>query len=479
MAFHFRPRSVGELVSGRDDLHRVLSGGGLVMLGIGAVIGAGIFVLTGQVAAVHTGPAIVLSFLLAGTACGLAALCYSELASMIPVAGSAYTYASATLGTFVAWIIGWDLVLEYSVAASAVASGWSGYLVSFAADFGIVIPERLTQSIFDNPAGGLNPDGLIDLPAAVIVLLLSVLLALGVRLSSLANGLIVIIKLAVIIGFIVVGAHFIDPDNWRPFIPDNTGNFGEFGWSGVLRGAGIIFFAYIGFDAVSTAAQETRNPARDMPVGIIGSLAICTILYILVSIVLVGVVPYEQLNVAAPIALAVDYMGLTWFTPFIKIGAIAGLTSVMMVLLLGQSRIFYAIARDGLLPAWIGRVHPRRRTPYLSTFGVGIVVATVAALVPLRILGELVSIGTLFAFVIVCLGVMVLRYTQPNHPRAFRVPFAPFLPAAGVIICLYMMAGLPADTWMRLVAWLVIGLLIYAFYGARRAQKLRTGQGLS
>ena len=469
MKHHFRLKAIADLVADRNDLNRVLGGNGLILLGIGAVIGAGIFVLTGQVAARHTGPAIILSFLLAGTACGLAALCYSELASMIPVAGSAYTYASATLGTFIAWVIGWDLVLEYSVAASAVSTGWSAYFTSFLADWGIVIPSRFTQSMFDTEGAGINKEAFADLPAAAIVLLLSALLSLGVRQSAFVNAVIVFIKLAVIITFIVAGAFFIDPDNWRPLIPENTGVTGEFGWSGVLRGAGIIFFAYIGFDAVSTAAQETRNPQKDMPKGIIGSLAICTVLYILVSIVLVGVIPYQSLDVAAPIALAVDYMGLGWFTPFIKIGAIAGLTSVIMVLLLGQSRIFYAIARDGLLPAWLGHVHPRTRTPHLSTFFVGFIIAIVAAFVPLSILGELVSIGTLFAFVIVCAGVIVLRYTQPDHPRGFRVPFAPYLPAAGILICLYMMWGLPGDTWVRLAVWLLIGLVIYFLYGARRA----------
>ncbi|CAM3367621.1 amino acid permease [Rhodothermus bifroesti] len=472
----FIKKSIPELIEQAEDrgqgLRRVLGPWNLVSLGIGAIIGAGIFVLTGQAAAQYAGPAIVLSFILSGIGCALAGLCYAEMASMIPVAGSAYTYAYATLGQFFAWIIGWDLILEYLFGASTVAVGWSGYVVSFLKDFGIVLPSEWTQSpfTFDPKTHTWATTGaILNLPAVFIIALMTTLLVIGIRESATMNNLVVMVKIFVLLLFIGAGIFFINPDNWEPFIPPNEGKFGIYGWSGILRGAGVIFFAYIGFDAVSTAAQEARNPQRDMPIGILGSLGISTLLYVVVALVLTGIVSYKMLNVPDPIAVAVDAVGpeLFWLRPLIKIGAIAGLSSVILVMLLGQPRIFYSMARDGLLPKYFAAVHARFRTPHITTIVTGIIAAIFAGLFPIGILGELVSIGTLLAFTIVCLGVIVLRYTRPDIPRPFKTPLFPWVPILGAGISLLQMLSLPWDTWLRLLLWMALGLLIYFTYGRR------------
>ncbi|WP_150046073.1 amino acid permease [Methylomonas rhizoryzae] len=452
-------KPVDALTAIENSLKQTLSAKDLTLLGVGAIIGAGIFVLTGIAAAKYAGPAITLSFVLAGVACALAALCYSELASMMPVSGSAYSYAYATLGELMAWIIGWDLVLEYALASSTVAIGWAGYLNSFLQALGWQLPPYLSTAYLADPAAGF-----VNLPAVVIVLLLTGLLIVGIRQSAVFNFFMVLIKLAVILGFIVAGSGHIQTANWADFTP--------FGFGGVLTGAGVIFFAYIGFDAVSTAAQEAVDPQRDVPFGIIVSLALCTVLYIVVAAVLTGLVPYTELNVAAPIALAADRIGMSWLSPIIKIGAIAGLTSVMLVLLMGQSRIFFAMANDRLLPPLFSKVHPRFQTPHLSTLLVGVAVALLAGFMPIEKLGELVSIGTLFAFVLVCSGVMVLRVSQPELHRHFRCPGSPYVPASGILVCLSLMAGLPLDTWIRLLVWLLVGFAIYFSYGIKHS-KLR------
>jgi len=461
-----------EAADTEHGLKRALRAIDLVMLGVGAIVGAGIFVLTGEAAAQYAGPAIVLSFILAGVACVFAGFCYAEMASMIPIAGSAYTYSYATMGEFLAWIIGWDLILEYSLGAATVSVGWSGYVVSFLRDFGIQIPPRLTTGPFGmvKLPDGSEVAGLINLPAVLIISIISVLLVLGIRESANVNTAIVILKLAVVVIFVLAGIAYVNRANWQPFIPPNTGEFGFFGLSGVLRGAGVIFFAYIGFDAVSTAAQESRNPQRDMPIGILGSLALCTVLYIAVSAVLTGIVSYKELNVPDPIAVGINATGLFWLRPVIKIGAIAGLSSVILVMLLGQPRIFWTMAGDGLLPRWFTKVHPRFRTPYITTILTGICVAIAGGLFPIGILGQLVSIGTLFAFVLVCGGVMFLRYAQPDVPRPFRTPLVPVVPLLGAASCLYLMIGLPWATWERLIIWMAIGLAIYFGYGFRHSR---------
>ena len=443
----------------------------LTTLGIGAVIGAGIFVMTGTAASQNAGPALVISMIFAGLACAFAGICYAELASMIPVAGSAYTYAYATMGELVAWIIGWDLVLEYSLSTATVAVGWSGYAISFLANIGVHLPPQWTAARGAEVmlANGSVAYGVFNIPAFLIVLAVTSLLIVGIRESANVNSVIVIIKVAVLLVFIAAGLRFVNPENWRPFIPENTGTFGNFGWSGVLRGAGIIFFAYIGFDAVSTAAQEAKNPKRDMPIGILASLVICTALYIAVALVLTGIVRYDKLGVPNPISVAITETGMTWLAPVINLGAVCGLSSVMLVTLLGQSRIFFSMSRDGLLPRVFQSVHPRFHTPYLGTALTGSLVAVAAGFVDISTLGLLTSMGTLLAFVIVCGGVLILRKTAPDMPRPFRAPWSPAVPIIGVLVCLYLMIGLPISTWIRLVIWLVIGMTIYLLYGRRQA----------
>jgi APA family basic amino acid/polyamine antiporter len=479
----FRTKPIESLVAAakqQDGLRRVLGPANLVSLGIGAIIGTGIFVLTGQAAAMHAGPGIVLSMILAAVVSALAGLCYAELASTVPVAGSAYTYSYATLGEFVAWIIGWDLVLEYALGAATVAVGWSGYFVSLLADLGIGFPAMISAA----PGTVLvGPDGstvtaIFNLPAVIIAILVTALLVRGVRESATVNGIMVVVKVVVVLLVIVGGIAFVDADRFTPLVPANTGTFGEFGWSGVMRGAAVIFFAYIGFDAVSTAAQEARDPSRDMPIGILGSLAICTVLYIAVAAVMIGLVPYSELGVPAPMAVTIDYAreaargtaleGLLAAMPLlVKIGIIAGLTSTMVVQVMAQPRIFMAMSRDGLLPGWMGRVHPRFGTPHLTTIATGAVVALAAGLTPISVLGHMVSIGTLFAFVVVSAGVLILRRTRPDLERPFKAPFSPFVPAASAVVSLALMLSLPGETWTRLFVWMAIGAVIYFAYGYR------------
>ena len=468
-------------IEGEHTLKRSLGALNLTLLGIGAIIGAGIFVLTGTAAAQYAGPAIVLSFVLAGLGCLFAGLCYAEFASMIPIAGSAYTYGYATLGEFIAWIIGWDLILEYALGGATVAVGWSGHLVSFLHDFlGITIPASLASAPCTVvPAAGCNPDAYINLPAVLIAIAVTVLIVIGIKESANVNSAIVVIKVAVVLIVILGGAAFVNAANWQPFIPPNAGSFGEYGWSGVLRGAGVIFFAYIGFDAVSVAAQEAKNPQKDMPVGILGSLAICTLLYILVSGVMVGLVPYrEMLGSPAPMVVAIraaeEASGgsglLRMMTMLVELGAIAGLSSVMVVLMMAQPRIFYSMSRDGLLPPFARKIHPKFRTPHITSIITGVIVALAAGFTPIGALGELVSIGTLFAFVIVSIGVIFLRYRRPDLERPFKTPFVPFIPILSALVSLALMASLPFDTWLRLVIWMAIGLVIYFTYGYKHSE---------
>ncbi|MGH7690243.1 MAG: amino acid permease, partial [Gemmatimonadaceae bacterium] len=440
----FRRKSVAALQAealSDHSLKRVLGALNLTTLGIGAIIGTGIFVLTGEVAAQNAGPAVVLSFIFAGVASVFAALCYSEFAALIPMAGSAYTYGYATLGEFVAWIIGWDLILEYALGAVTVAIGWSGYVVSFLRDVGINVPcaYSAARGISVHCADGSTATAIFNLPAVVIIAAVTLLLVIGIKESANVNNVIVIIKVAVVLLFIFAAAHAIKPANWHPFIPPATGNRGEFGWGGVTTGAGIVFFAYIGFDAVSTAAQEAKNPQRDMPIGIIGSLIICTLLYIAVSAIATGVMSYKLLNVPDPIAVAADAAGLGWMASIIKLGAIAGLSSVILVMLLGQSRVFYSMARDGLLPPVVNKVHPKFHTPYITSIVTGVVVAFFAGILPIADAANLVSIGTLMAFVIVSAGVVVLRVRQPHLPRPFKTPAVFLVGPLGVLSAAYLM----------------------------------------
>ncbi len=469
---------------GEHGLRRTLTAGNLVFLGIGAVIGAGIFVLTGVAAALHAGPAVPISMTLVGVACAFAGLCYAEMASTVPVAGSAYTYSYATMGELVAWIIGWDLVLEYAMGAATVAVGWSGHAASLLGLLGITIPPAIAQAPFQwcteaNVAAavagcahaGWNATGaLVNFPAILVTVLMTTVLVIGIRESARLNNLIVILKVAIILGVVAWGLQHVTARNWTPFIPPNTGTWGEFGWSGVLRGAGLVFFAYIGFDAVSTAAQEAKDPQRDMPIGILGSLAVCTLLYVVVSAVLTGMVSYTELNVPAPVALALERTGApSWLRLAIDVGAVLGLGSVVLVDMLGQSRVFYAMARDGLLGGWASAVHPRFRTPWISTIVTGAAVALAAGFLPLQILGQLVNIGTLLAFALVCAGVWILRRTRPDLERPFRVPLMPLVPILGILCCTGLMFTLPADTWIRLVVWLLAGFAVYFGYGRRHS----------
>ena len=537
----FRKKSLDVILAEAEDkgegtLKRTLGVSALTLLGVGAIIGTGIFVLTGQAAGRHAGPAVVVSMILAGIVSALAALCYSEFASSVPISGSAYTYSYATLGEFIAWIIGWDLILEYAFGAATVAVGWSGNMISLLADLGIhfpitlsaapgtkfvlITPEsaarlsnlRIGETILNPPAGynvltselsqGLAAQGIslpvetamFNLPAFLIAIAVTALLVRGIRESANFNSVVVIVKVAVVLLFIIAGVGYVNTHylglgceagvgDCLPFVPQNTGVFGEYGYSGILTGAAVIFFAYIGFDAVSTASQEAKNPQRDMPRAIIGSLVICTVLYILVAAIMVGLVPYTQLKEeAAPIAAAITAASgmavegstiafiLASFSMIIKLGAVLGLSSTMVVQIMGQPRIFYAMAKDGLLPGWAAKIHPRFRTPHITTMITGGIVAIMSALVPISALGQLVSIGTLFAFVVVSIGVIVLRKTRPDLPRPFKVPFSPFVPILAAGTSLYLMYGLPWDTWARLIIWMLIGVAIYFGYGMRKSK---------
>ncbi len=475
--------------AGGTTLKRALGPFNLVALGIGAVIGAGIFVLTGQAAALYAGPAVPLSMALVGVACAFAGLCYAEMASTVPVAGSAYTYVYATLGEFLAWIVGWDLVLEYAAGAAGVSVGWSANLVALLGLFGIHLPDALassptawctaaqvgTMAVPGCLHPGLNLTGaIVNLPAVCIVALMSTVLVIGIRESARVTNAIVVLKVAIVLLVAIVGLSHITPANWKPFIPPNGGEWGTYGWSGVLRGAGLVFFAYIGFDAVSTTAQEARNPQRDMPIGILGSLVVCTLLYMIMSAVLTGMVSYKELNLPAPTAYAMQQVGAPWaLQAIIDVGVVLGLASVILVMLLGQSRVFFSMSRDGLLGPWAGKVHPRWRTPYISTIYTGVAVGIASGLLPLQLLGQLVNIGTLLAFVLVCAGVLILRSRRPDLERPFKTPLVPFVPIMGIVTCFGLMLTLPADTWIRLVVWLVIGFSIYFGY-SRKHSVLRT-----
>ncbi|MBZ5647235.1 MAG: amino acid permease [Acidobacteriia bacterium] len=489
--------------TGEHSLKRALGALNLIMLGIGAIIGAGIFVLTGAAAAQYAGPAIVFSYVLAGVACAFAGLCYAEFAALIPIAGSAYTYGYATLGEIFAWIIGWDLILEYAFGAATVASGWSSTLVAFLQDYNIKLPPQICDTpgsiwvLYQDrwaPLNTLKPvldaanidwhtlphaTAAFNLLAFLAIAAVTTILVIGIKESANFNTGVVFVKLFAVLTFIAVAAAYVlkHPDtataNWHPFIPPNQGVFGKYGWSGIARAAGVVFFAYIGFDAVSTAAQEAKNPKRDMPIGILGSLGICTFLYILVSWLLTGLMHYDRLNVGAPVSLAIHETGVKWGSYVVNAGALAGLSTVMLVMLLGQSRVFYSMSRDGLLWKWAGEIHPRFRTPWKSSIIVGLFVAIFASLIPIGVLGELVSIGTLLAFVIVSAGVWVLRRRRPDLPRPFRTPWVPFTPIMAIVVSFLMMAALPKDTWIRLVVWLIIGMVIYFGYGRHHSRVQR------
>jgi APA family basic amino acid/polyamine antiporter len=503
----FRRKSVTELRNEAltdHTLKRALGALNLTMLGIGAIIGTGIFVLTGTVAAQNSGPAVVLSFVMAGIASIFAALCYAEFASLVPMAGSAYTYGYATLGEIFAWIIGWDLILEYALGAVTVAIGWSGYVVSFLRDLGIRVPPELAAArgveLIDlppklaalctmrpgwtpssgellaniakhggDPATLTHATAIFNLPAVIIIAAVTTLLVIGVQESATVNNVIVFVKLAVVFLFIGGAVWSINPANWHPFIPPAQGS-GHFGWDGIMTGGAIVFFAYIGFDAVSTAAQEAKNPQKDMPIGIIGSLLICTVLYILVSGIATGVMSYKELDVPDPIAIVADRAGLGWMSSLIKVGAIMGLSSVILVMLLGQSRVFWTMSRDGLLPEFVNKVHPRFQTPWITSIVTGVAVAFVSALLTVREAASLVSIGTLLAFVIVSAGILVLRVREPELPRAFKAPAVWLVAPLGAITALWLMAALPLTTWIRLVVWFVIGLIFYFAYGVRHSK---------
>lgn len=466
--------------SSGPKLRRVLSATALTALGIGGIIGTGIFVLTGVAAANHAGPALALAFIIAGFGCTLAGLCYAEFAAMIPVSGSAYSYSYATLGEGIAWFIGWNLVLEYLFAVATVSVGWSGYLVSLLEQIHVHLPTAFTSAPFAKGEGDLDivrTGAIINVPAMAIVAALTVICYVGIRQSSGFNTVIVAIKVTVVLLFIFFGVAYIDTANWHPFIPENAGP-GKYGWSGLLTASGVIFFAYIGFDAISTAAQETRNPQRDMPIGILSSLVICTILYVVVALVLTGMVNYKELNVSAPVALAIDKHSeaLGWMGWPVKLGALAGMTSVMLVMTLAQARIFLAMARDGLIWKAFGKVHPKFHTPSTGTIVTGALAALIGGLFPVGILGEMVSIGTLAAFVTVCIGVLVLRRTRPDLKRPFKTPAPWFTCIVGALVCFAMMLGLGTGTWIRLVVWTIIGFIIYAMYGYKHS-RLHGGNG--
>ncbi len=479
---------------GEHTLKRSLGALNLITLGIGAVIGAGIFTLTGQAAALHAGPAVALSFVLAGFTCAFAGLCYAEFASIIPIAGSAYTYGYATLGELVAWIIGWDLTLEYAFGASTVASGWAGYFNSLMQQLGVVFPPALTTTTGNvlvkyqgiwidkmslppgvSDAGLPHVTGMFNLIAVLIVLLVTTILVIGIKESANFNSAIVIVKVGIVCVFLVVGGLFlfhhpqIASANWHPFVPPSDGH-GNFGWGGIPVAAASIFFAYIGFDAVSTAAQEAKNPQRDMPIGILGSLVVCTILYILVSLVLTGLVSYKTLNVSAPVALAIDATGVSWGSILVKVGAVFGLATVMLVMLLGQSRVFYSMSKDGLLPKWASAIHPKFRTPWITTIVFGSFAAIMPAFLPIEKLSELVNIGTLLAFTIVSAGVWVLRVRNPEMERPFKTPLVPLIPFLGIVSALFLMSRLSYVTWTVMIVWLIVGLVIYFSYSVKHSK---------
>ncbi|MDQ7960785.1 MULTISPECIES: amino acid permease [Flavobacterium] len=469
------PQLLAEASEDEKGLKKTLTAPGLVALGIGAIIGAGLFSITGLAASMNAGPAITISFLVAAFGCVFAGLCYAEFSSMIPVAGSAYTYSFATMGEFVAWIIGWDLVLEYAVGAATVSISWSRYLGKFLSSYGIHLDESYMLSPFEG--------GIINLPAVLIVMVMSLVLIRGTKESALVNGIIVLLKVSVVLIFIAVGWQYIRPENYTPYIPKNTGTFGEFGFSGIIRAAAIVFFAYIGFDAVSTAAQEAKNPKRDMPIGILLSLAICTVLYVLFAHVMTGVVNYQAFagkDGIAPVAIAVEAMGpagadgmitpaYPWLNNAILLAILGGYASVILVMLMGQSRVFFSMSKDGLMPKVFSEVHSKFRTPAKNNFLFMVIVSLFAAFVPARVVGEMTSIGTLFAFILVCIGVLIMRKKMPDAPRAFRTPLVPFVPIAGVLVCLFMMVFLPLDTWIRLIVWMMIGFDLYLFYGMKHS----------
>jgi APA family basic amino acid/polyamine antiporter len=466
---------LNEASESEKGLKKTLTAPGLVALGIGAIIGAGLFSITGLAASMNAGPAITISFLVAAFGCVFAGLCYAEFSSMIPVAGSAYTYSFATMGEFIAWIIGWDLVLEYAVGAATVSISWSRYLGKFLDGYGIHIDDAYMLSPFEG--------GIINMPAVFIVMVMSLILIRGTRESAFINGIIVMLKVTVVLVFIAVGWQYIRPENYTPYIPENTGTFGEFGFSGIIRAAAIVFFAYIGFDAVSTAAQEAKNPKRDMPIGILLSLAICTILYILFAHVMTGVVNYQAFSGKdgiAPVAIAVEAMGpigpggmitpeYPWLNTAILLAILGGYASVILVMLMGQSRVFFSMSKDGLMPKVFSEVHAKFRTPAKNNLLFMVIVSIFAAFVPARVVGEMTSIGTLFAFILVCIGVLIMRKKMPEAPRAFRTPLVPFVPIAGVVVCLFMMVFLPLDTWIRLIVWMMIGFDLYLFYGMKHS----------
>jgi APA family basic amino acid/polyamine antiporter len=472
----FRIKSLQQMMQDASDsehgLKRALSATNLIFIGIGCIVGTGIFVITGTAAAQYAGPALSISFIIAALVCMFVALCYTEFASMIPISGSAYSYAYTTVGELIAWFIGWNLVLEYIFGASLVAVGWSGYVVSFFKDWGIVIPAKLSSAPFNYHDGWIATGSILNFPSVFIVALITTVLVFGIKESVRFNNIIVIIKIAVILLFIGFGISHINPENYVPFIPENTGTVGEFGWSGIFRAAGIIFLAFVGFDAVSTVAQESKNPQRDMPIGILGSLAIVTVLYISVSLVLTGMVNYQLLNVPDPIAVGIDSAGqkLFWLRPIIKVGAIAGMSSVILVLITGMPRILYTMSIDGMLPPFMGRVHKKYRTPHITTIIVGAIIAVISGLFPIDLIAELVSIGTLLAFTMVCISVVILRIKRPDMHRPFKVPIVYFVAAAGAIGCVYLMTSLPVSTWIRLGIWTVIGLAIYFFYGMKHSK---------
>lgn len=464
---------LAESAKDNGGLRRSLTATNLIALGIGAIVGTGIFVITGQAAASYAGPALTISFLISAIGCIMAGLCYAEFAAMIPVAGSVYSYSYTTMGEILAWFIGWILILEYLFACSSVAVGWSGYMMSLLHGWGMDLPQQIAYATFDHTdAGWVWTGSIINFPAVFIVSTVSAFLIGGIKQSALINNIIVVIKVGVILLFIAFGLSYINVDNWHPYIPENTGEFGEFGWSGILRGAAVVFYAYLGFDALSTAAQEAKNPQKDMPKGILVSLLICALLYVCVTAVLTGIVNYKELNVAAPIALAIDRTGegLAWLSPFTKLGAIAGLSSVILVMMLGQSRIYYAISKDGLLPKIFSKIDKKNGVPQNATIFACIVTGIFAGLFPLHVLSELVSIGTLMAFTIVCISIVVLRKTRPDLKRPFKTPLVPFVPLLGAAICIIQMVSLPWSTWARLIGWTIIGFIIYFTYGMKHSK---------